>query len=83
VVAPDPESDVIFLPQQRAIFLVQALQSWMGSDEDIDEAVEIEVTKILADLAPILLGLPGAHWEFVMDLIESNIEVDCNVVLSL
>ncbi|KIJ37270.1 hypothetical protein M422DRAFT_33818 [Sphaerobolus stellatus SS14] len=73
-IAPDPESDVIFMPQQRAVFLVQALQGWMGSDEDIDEGVEVEVTKVLADIAPILLGLQGAHWEFIMDLVESNIE---------
>jgi len=65
------------MPQQRAVFLVQTLQGWMGDDDaEVDVKVEVEVTKVLADVAPILLGLPGAHWEFVMDLVESNLEVN-------
>ena len=73
-VAPNPESDVIFLPQQRAVYLVQALQAWMGSDEVLDEKVECEVTFVLFNLVPILQNVQGAHWDFIMDLIESNIE---------
>jgi E3 ubiquitin-protein ligase listerin len=74
-VAPDPESDVIFLPQQRAVFVVQTLQAWMGSDEDLEERVESEVTLMLFNLVPILQSIQGAHWDFILDLIESNIEV--------
>ena len=73
-VAPAAESDVIFLPQQRAVYVVQALQTWMGSDEDLDENVESEVTLILYSLVPILQNVQGAHWDFIMDLIESNLE---------
>ena len=73
-VAPNPESDVIFLPQQRAVYVVQALQAWMGSDEDLDEDVESEVTLVLFNLVPILQNVQGGHWDFIMDLIESNIE---------
>ena len=74
-VTPDPESDVVFLPQQRAVYLVQAIQTWMGSDEDLDETVASEVTLTLFNLAPILQNVQGAHWDFIMDLIESNLEV--------
>ncbi|KAF8531403.1 hypothetical protein JB92DRAFT_2851839 [Gautieria morchelliformis] len=73
-VAPDPESDVIFLPQQRAVFVVQTLQAWMGSDEDLEERVESEVTLVLFNLVPILQSIQGAHWGFILDLIESNLE---------
>ena len=74
-VAPDVESDVIFIPQQRAVYLIQAVQAWMGSDEDLDEMVASEVTLALFNLAPILQNVQGAHWDFIMDLIESNLEV--------
>lgn len=78
-VAPNPESDVIFLPQQRTLYLVQTLQAWMGSDEDLNEGVEGEITRILFNLAPILQHVQGSHWEFVMDLIESQIEVSVDL----
>ncbi|KAF8580184.1 hypothetical protein K439DRAFT_1357639 [Ramaria rubella] len=73
-VAPNPETDIIFLPQQRAVYLVQTLQAWIGSDDDLNESVENEITLILFNLAPILQNVQGAHWEFIMDLMESNIE---------
>lgn len=76
-VAPRIESDVIFLPQQRAVYVVQTLQSWFGSDEDIDEAVERDATLIVYYLAPLIQSIQGSHWEFVLDLLESNLEVGC------
>ena len=30
---------------------------------------------VILHLAPILHTVPGAHWEFIFDLIESNLEV--------
>jgi hypothetical protein len=44
--APDPESDVVFLPQPRAVNVVKAFQQWITSDEDVDEEVESEMTLI-------------------------------------
>lgn len=73
--APDPESDVVFLPQLRAINLVKACQGWITSDEDVSEEVESEMTLIFLHLAPILQSVPGAHWEFIFDVIENNLEV--------
>ena len=73
--APDPESDVIFLPQHRAVNVIKACQQWISSDEDIDEEVESAMLLVFLHLAPILHTVPGAHWEFIFDLIESNLEV--------
>ena len=73
--SPSPETDVIFLPHHRTVNVVKALQKWTSSDEDIDEEVENAMMLVLAPLLPILQTIPGAHWEFIFDLIESNLEV--------
>ena len=73
--APDPESDVVFLPQTRAVNFVKACQGWVSSDEDIDEDVESEITNVCFHLVPLLQNVPGSHWEFIFDLIENNLEV--------
>ena len=73
--APDPESDVVFLPQTRAVNFVKACQGWVASDEDIDEDVESEITNVFFHLVPILQNVPGSHWEFIFDVIENNLEV--------
>ncbi|KAI9444100.1 hypothetical protein H4582DRAFT_1919312 [Lactarius indigo] len=72
--APDPESDVVFLPQPRAVNFVKACQGWVSSDEDIDEDVESEITNVFFHLVPILQNVPGSHWEFIFDVIENNLE---------
>ncbi|KDQ60057.1 hypothetical protein JAAARDRAFT_32435 [Jaapia argillacea MUCL 33604] len=72
--APDPESDVVFLSQQRAINLIKACQQWISSDEDIDEEVESAMTLIFSPLLPILQNVPGGHWDFIFDVLENNLE---------
>lgn len=78
--APDPESDVVFLPQPRAVNLVKACQKWVADededDEDgVDEDVESAMTEVFVHLAPILQNVPGGHWEFMFDVVENNLEV--------
>lgn len=73
--APDPESDVEFLPQPRAVNVMKACQQWIASDEDIDEEVESAMTLVFTHLAPILQDVPGAHWDLVFDVVENNVEV--------
>ncbi|KAI0790522.1 hypothetical protein C8Q75DRAFT_762281 [Abortiporus biennis] len=73
-VAPDPESDVIFLPTPRAVNVVKTCQQWVSSDEDIDEEVEGEMTSLFLHLAPILQNVSGSHWDFMFDIIENNLE---------
>lgn len=60
-------------------------QSWIASasgddgdddgDGDVGEEVESELTALFLQLAPILQGVPGGHWEFVFDVMENNLEV--------
>jgi len=73
--APDSESDIAFLPQQRAVNVVKTCQAWVVSDEDIDEEVESMITLLCIHLAPILQNVAGNHWEFIFDVIENNLEV--------
>ncbi|KZT00638.1 uncharacterized protein LAESUDRAFT_708574 [Laetiporus sulphureus 93-53] len=72
--APDPESDVVFLPQLRAVNLMKACQQWITSDEDLDEEVESEMTLVFFHLVPILQNVPGAHWDLIFDVMENNLE---------
>lgn len=75
LIAPDPESETVFLPQNRAVNFMKTCQNWISSDEDISEDVESEMTLIFQYLSPILQNVPGAHWEFIFDVIENNLEV--------
>ncbi|KAI8986673.1 hypothetical protein BD414DRAFT_460911 [Trametes punicea] len=72
--APDPESEVVFLPQTRAVNLIKACQQWITSDEDLDEEVQSEMTLVFIHLVPILQNVPGAHWDLVFDVVENNLE---------
>lgn len=78
-VAPDVESDVAFLPQNRAVNLMKACQTWVASDEEIDEGVESAMTLVFLHLAPILQSVPGAHWDLIFDIMENNLEVRLNL----
>ena len=81
--APNPESDVAFLPQPRAVNVVKACQQWIASDEDVHEDVESAMTQIFVDLAPILQDVPGGHWDFILDVLENNLEVGVPLALRL
>ncbi|KAG2130479.1 hypothetical protein BD769DRAFT_1452567 [Suillus cothurnatus] len=72
--APDSESDVVFLPQQRAVNVVKTCQAWVSSDEDIDEDVENMMPLLFIHLSPILQNVAGNHWEFIFDVVENNLE---------
>ncbi len=73
--APDPESDIVYLPTPRAVNLMKACQQWITSDEDLDEEVECEMTSVFLHLAPILQNVPGSHWDLIFDVMENNLEV--------
>ncbi|KAH7332749.1 hypothetical protein B0J17DRAFT_677411 [Rhizoctonia solani] len=77
--APPLDSGIIFMPQQRAVYLVQALQKWMSSDEELDTSMEALLTTLLVHLLPILQTVPGAHWEFILDILETNLSVESSV----
>jgi hypothetical protein len=76
--APNMESEVVFLPQNRAVNVVKACQGWITSDDaDVEEEVESTMTLIFAYLAPILQNVPGSHWDLIWDVLENNLEVGC------
>ncbi|EIN09055.1 hypothetical protein PUNSTDRAFT_102600 [Punctularia strigosozonata HHB-11173 SS5] len=76
---PNPDSDVAFLPQPRAVNLVKSFQKWVADadddDEDgVNEEVESVMTDIFVALAPILQNVSGSHWDFMFDVVENNLE---------
>lgn len=75
VVAPPLDSPYIFLPQQRAIFLLQTLQKWVSSDDELSDEVHGRLAELFVNLAPVVQSLPGAHWDLMFDILESNVEV--------
>ena len=75
VTAPDPDSEVVFIPQTRAVNFIRTCQRWVTSDEDTEEEVESQMTVLFFHLAPILQHVSGSHWDFIFDVIENNLEV--------
>jgi hypothetical protein len=73
--APPPNSGAVFLPQQRSVFLLQALQKWVEESEELDEEIESQLAELFINVAPIVQSIPGAHWNFIKDVIESNLDV--------
>lgn len=73
--APPPDSDVAFLPQQRTIFMFQAIQKWVQEGDELDEEIESQLAELFFNVAPIVQSIPGAHWDFIVDVIESNLDV--------
>lgn len=69
-----PTSGEEFIPTQRAIFLMQHLNSWLLSDEDISEEVEAQITLLFSQLAPSVHTVPGNHWETIFDMICNNLD---------
>ncbi|KAJ7636847.1 hypothetical protein FB45DRAFT_907475 [Roridomyces roridus] len=72
--APDVDSDVVFLPQQRSVNIFKACQQWIASDEDIEEELESAMTLVFLSLAPLLQNVVGTHWDLIFDVLESNLE---------
>lgn len=80
--APDPESDVVFLPQPRAVNFMKTCQKWITGNDDededeegIDDDVQSEMTGVFMDMVPLLQNVPGSHWDLIFDIIENNLEV--------
>lgn len=74
VVAPPADAPIIFLPQQRTMFLIQAIQKWIGSDEGVPEETNATILELLRHLVAIIQDLSGSHWDLVFDLIETNLD---------
>jgi len=57
------------------MFLVQAIQKWVGSDEGLPEEANAGMVELLSHLVAIIQDLSGSHWDLVFDLIETNLDV--------
>lgn len=73
--APPLDAPIIFLPQQRSVFLLQAVSRWIGSDEVLPEGLETGLVELFGHLAPVVQELSGSHWDLMFDLIESSLDV--------
>lgn len=73
--APPLDAPIIFLPQQRSMFLIQKISSWVASDDEIGDELYSGVAELFVHLAPIVQELSGGHWDLIFDIIESNLEV--------
>ncbi|SDA06537.1 BZ3501_MvSof-1269-A2-R1_Chr4-2g06583 [Microbotryum saponariae] len=83
--APPADAPVIFLPQQRSMFLIQNIQRWIASDEDLAEEIHAAVAELFVHLSPIVQDMSGSHWDLMFDIIESNLKTanwDDNATLS-
>lgn len=80
---PRTEFDVEILPQQRTVFLLQSLQRWIASDEELDEEIESLISHLCLHLVPIVQSVSGAHWDFMFDLMETNLEVRLRLIVGL
>ncbi|GAA5872634.1 hypothetical protein JCM3774_001869 [Rhodotorula dairenensis] len=72
--APPPDAPVIFLPQQRSMFLIQAITRWIASDEPIPEEMNAGIVELFCHLAPIVQDLSGGHWDLMFDLVETHLD---------
>ncbi|KAF7310730.1 Delta-9 fatty acid desaturase protein [Mycena chlorophos] len=73
--APDADSDVAFLPQQRAVNVFKACQQWITSDDDeVESELQSAMTRVFFYLAPLLQNIPGTHWDLLFDIVEDNLE---------
>ncbi|KAK4058560.1 hypothetical protein OIO90_000004 [Microbotryomycetes sp. JL221] len=72
--APPQDSSVIFLPQQRAMFLIKSLSGWLASEDDLDEEVYARLAELFVHVCPIVQDLSGSHWDLMFDVLEMNIQ---------
>ncbi|WVQ82306.1 hypothetical protein IAT38_004434 [Cryptococcus sp. DSM 104549] len=76
--APPSDAASVFLPQQRALFVLRHVAGWLTSD-DVDEDLlpedmEYRVMEMERAVAPIVQDLSGGHWDGIFDLVENGLE---------
>ena len=74
--APAADSTSMFIPQQRAIFVLRHVTSWLTGDDgdDLDEEVESRLAELYTVIAPIVQDVEGGHWDSIFDLIETGLD---------
>lgn len=79
--APPPDAASVFIPQQRALFVLKHVSSWLADEaaDDLPEEIEYRIAELYTAVAPIVQDLSGAHWDSMFDLMESGLEV-CSAI---
>ncbi|WVR07509.1 hypothetical protein IAU60_004551 [Kwoniella sp. DSM 27419] len=77
--APPVDAASVFLPQQRAIFVLRHVNAWLTAEDDegeMPEEVEFRIAELETAVAPIVQDLSGAHWDGIYDLVENGLDCD-------
>lgn len=74
--APDVDSTVMLIPQQRAIMLLKTFQRWVASDEadDFGDEVHARMAQVFTHVLPIVQEMAGSHLDLCFDLVEANLD---------
>lgn len=71
--APPTDSSLPLVPQQRAIFLMQTMQAWLASDDDLPPELFVRLAQLFIHILPVLQDMPGNHLDLIIDVIEMNL----------
>ncbi|PWN31235.1 uncharacterized protein FA14DRAFT_193136 [Meira miltonrushii] len=71
--APPFDSYTSLIPQQRAIFMLQTIQSWVASDEELPTEVFVRLAQAFTHILPIVQEIPGNHLDLIIDIVEMNL----------
>lgn len=71
--APPLDSYTSLIPQQRAIFMLQTIQSWIASDEELPTEVFVRLAQAFTHVLPIVQEMPGNHLDLIIDIVEMNL----------
>ncbi|MCO5599804.1 hypothetical protein L7F22_053911 [Adiantum nelumboides] len=71
--APPLDSYTSLIPQQRAIFMSQTIQTWIGSDEELPTELLVRLTQMFTHILPIVQEIPGNHLDLIIDVVEMNL----------
>lgn len=74
-VAPSQDSDTILLPQQRVVFLLRSVRTWLIGDEDVGDDLYANLCRLFTLVAAIVQDLSGSHWDSMLDVLEASFEV--------
>lgn len=73
--APPLNSTTTFLPQQRCIFLLRAIQGWIASDQSEDFSMEMytRLSQVFLHVLPVVQDMEGSHLDLIIDILELSL----------
>jgi len=55
--------------------MFQTIQKWVQESDGLDEEIESQLAELSFNVAAIIQSVPGAHWDFIIDVVENNLDV--------